>query len=153
MRVDTDLAEQIAEVWLAQTLDSYPAAVRSTLVYETDPFRNPAGFAIKASLQTLTHEVLGAMNKRAIEPALDALMRLRAVQDFSSADAIEFIFDLRAAVTRVAGSLPPDFDTRVDELARIAFVKYSECRTQIATLCAKEKRLRTQYRAAEQATR
>jgi len=140
MRVDQGLAEQIAELWLAHTLDSYPAAVRSTLFYETDPFRNPAGFAIKGSLRTLAREALGAMNRGAIEAALDALMRLRAVQDFSPADAIEFIFEFRAAVTEATGSIPPDLDTRVDELARMAFIKYSECRAQIAMLCAKEKR-------------
>src|ERR1700733_2597987 len=119
------IAEAVAAHWLALTIDSYPAAVRSSLISGTDPFRNPVGYTLKENLSTLANEVLGAMDKRAIDPAIDALVRLRAVQDFSPSDALRFISELRKAITEVDGSMLPGLEKRIDGLARQAAEKYT----------------------------
>ena len=139
------IAEIVAERWIERTLASYPAEVHSLLSGEQDPFRNPAGHAIKESLTTLARELLSEMDEKAIAPALDALVRLRAVQDFRPSDALRFIFDLREVVAEVTGEVPRALENRIDELALMAFDQYMACRDQIAGLCQKELRSRMQY--------
>jgi hypothetical protein len=137
------IAEIVAERWIERTLASYPAEAHSLLSGELDPFRNPAGHVLKENLTTLARELLGEMDEKAIAPALDALVRLRAVQDFRPSDALRFIFDLRDVVAEV----PQALENRIDELALMAFDQYMACRDQIARLREKELRLRMQYAA------
>ncbi|MGD0479373.1 MAG: RsbRD N-terminal domain-containing protein [Terracidiphilus sp.] len=141
------IAEIVAERWIERTLASYPAEAHSLLSGELDPFRNPAGHVLKENLTTLARELLGEMDEKAIAPALDALVRLRAVQDFRPSDALRFIFDLRDVVAEVTGEVPQALENRIDELALMAFDQYMACRDQIARLREKELRLRMQYAA------
>ena len=141
------IAEIVAERWIERTLASYPAEAHSLLSGELDPFRNPAGHVLKENLTTLARELLGEMDEKAIAPALDALVRLRAVQDFRPSDALRFIFDLREVVAEVTGEVPRALENRIDELALMAFDQYMACRDQIARLREKELRLRMQYAA------
>ncbi len=138
------IAAVVAELWIERTIDSYPVAVRLSLISEADPFRNPAGSALKVNLTTLAREVLGAMDMGAMEPAIDALVRLRAVQDFTTSDALRFVLDLRTVIAEISGPITPALDCRIDELTRMTFEKYTACREQIAGLRAKEVWLRTQ---------
>ncbi|MDR3752557.1 MAG: RsbRD N-terminal domain-containing protein [Terracidiphilus sp.] len=147
MSVSGAIAEIVAERWIERTLASYPAEAHALLCGETDPFRNPAGHAIKQSLTTLAHELLGEMEESAIATALDALVRLRAVQDFRPSDALRFIFDLRDVVVEVIGAPPQALEIRIDEMALMAFDQYMACRDQIAGLREKELRLRMQCAA------
>jgi len=147
MSVSAAIAENVAERWIERTLASYPAEVHSLLNSEQDPFRNPAGHVLKENLTTLARELLGEMDEKAIAPALDALVRLRAVQDFRPSDALRFIFDLRDVVAEVTGEVPQALENRIDELALMAFDQYMACRDQIARLREKELRLRMQYAA------
>ncbi len=147
MSVSAAIAEIVAERWIERTLASYPTEVHSLLSGEQDPFRNPAGHAIKESLTTLARELLGEMDEKAIAPALDALIRLRAVQDFRPSEALRFISDLRDVVAEVTGSLPQALESRIDQLALMAFDQYMACRDQIAGLREKELRLRMQHAA------
>jgi hypothetical protein len=147
MSVSGAIAEIVAERWIERTFASYPAETLPLLSGELDPFRNPAGHAIKKSLTTLARELLGEMDKSAIAPALDALVRLRAVQDFSPSAALRFIFDLRDVVAEVTGEVPQALESRIDELALMAFDQYMACRDQIAGLREKELRSRMQHAA------
>jgi hypothetical protein len=147
MSVSGAIAEIVAERWIERTLESYPAEMLPLLGGEQDPFRNPAGHAIKESLNTLARELLGEMDKTAIAAALDALVRLRAVQDFRPSEALRFVFDLRDVVAEVTGEVPQALESRIDELALMAFDQYMACRDQIAGLREKELRFRMQYAA------
>ena len=147
MSVSGAIAEIVAERWIERTLESYPAETHALLSGEQDPFRNPAGHAIKDSLTTLARELLGEMDEKAIAPALDALVRLRAVQDVRPSDALRFVFDLHDIVAEATGEVPQALERRIDELALMAFDQYMACRDQIAELRQKELRFRMQYAA------
>jgi hypothetical protein len=147
MSVSGAIAEIVAERWIERTLESYPAQTLPLLSGEQDPFRNPAGHAIRESLTTLACELMGAMDKSAIAPALDGMVRLRAVQDFRPSEALRFIFDLRDVVAEVTGEAPHALDSSIDELALMAFDHYMACRDQIAGLREKELRFRMQQAA------
>jgi hypothetical protein len=147
MSVRAAIAENVAQRWIERTLASYPADTLPFLSGEQDPFRNPAGHAIRQSLTTLARELLGDMDEKAIAPALDAVVRLRAVQGFRPSGALRFIFDLRDVVAEVKGSLPQALENRIDGLALMAFDQFMACRDQIAGLREKELRFRMQHAA------
>jgi hypothetical protein len=147
MSVSGAIAEIIAERWIERTLESYPAQTLPLLSGEQDPFRNPAGHAIRESLTTLACELMGTMDQSAIAPALDSMVRLRAVQDFRPSEALRFIFDLRDVVAEVTGEVPQALGNRIDELALMAFDQYMARRDQIAALREKELRSRMQHAA------
>jgi hypothetical protein len=94
------------------------------------------------------------MDEEAMAPALDAVVRLRAVQGFRPSEALSFVFDLRAIAAEAGGELPPlldgrsHLDGRIDRLALMAFDRYMACREQIASLREKELQKRLQYAAA-----
>ncbi|MFP5249362.1 MAG: RsbRD N-terminal domain-containing protein [Acidobacteriota bacterium] len=140
--------ETIAELWMERTLRSYPVETLSFLGGEQDPFRNPVGQTLRKSLEVLAREVLGAMNKDRMMEALDALVRMRAVQDFSPADAVRFVFILRAAIRETTGAVSDSMHSRIDELALMTFDKYAGCREQIFQLRVNELRSRMDYALA-----
>ncbi len=134
----------IVERWVERSLKSYPAEMLPFLSDEQDPFRNPVGHAFRENLATLVRELMGPMNRDTVARALDALVRLRAVQNFSPAAAVRFVFGLRESVLEASGALPESLQSRIDELALMAFDQYMRCREQIFELRAKELRLRAQ---------
>ncbi|MFP5207122.1 MAG: RsbRD N-terminal domain-containing protein [Acidobacteriota bacterium] len=140
--------ETIVELWMERTLRSYPVETLSFLGGEQDPFRNPVGQTLRKSLEVLAREVLGAMNKDRMMEALDALVRMRAVQDFSPADAVRFVFILRAAIRETTGAVSDSMHSRIDELALMTFDKYAGCREQIFQLRVNELRSRMDYALA-----
>ena len=140
-------SDDIAERWAERTMASYPAEMLPFLSGEQDPFRNPVGHTLRENLATLARELLGTMDKRAIAPALDALIRLRAVQSFSPAEAVRFVFELRIAIREASGAVPELLQSRIDNLALMAFDQYMTCREQIFELRAKEIRSRAQCAA------
>jgi len=140
---------EIAERWLESTVASYPAKVQPFLAAEQDPFRNPVGSTLRRSLAAIVRESLGAMDMQALSVAVDELIRLRAVQDFTPREALRFIFDLRTAAAESGVAVPADFPSRVDEIALLAFDKYMACREQIFDLRTRELRLRMQSAVME----
>lgn len=140
---------EIAERWLRRTLASYPAKVQPFIAAESDPFRNPVGSTLRRGLAAIVRESLGVMDTQALAVAVDELIRLRAVQDFTPREALRFIFDLRAAAAESGVPLPADFPARVDQIALLAFDKYMACREQIFDLRARELRLRMQSAVME----
>jgi RsbT co-antagonist protein rsbRD N-terminal domain len=120
----------IAERWLALTFETYPPAARRFLLDEKDPFRNPVGAALREGIPRLAGELCGAMNGDAIARALEGIVRIRAVQDFSASQAVAFLFLAKQAL-REAGGSDAGLERRVDEMALTAFDLYVRCREQV----------------------
>jgi hypothetical protein len=122
----------IAAEWLARTLRSYPDQTARILLEEKDRFRNPVGFTLREQLPVLVEELLGGMNKDRLVPALEAVVRIRAVQDFTASQAVGFIFLLKPVI-RESGQVVdlPHLDGRIDELALLAFDLFMRCREQL----------------------
>lgn len=136
--------EAIVERWIARTVECYPHETRSFLLGEQEPFRNPVGQTLRENLATLVREVLGSMDREPVDCALDALIRLRAVQDLSSADAVRFVFGLRGAIREFSGEVSELVQNRIDELALMAFDRYLTCREKVLELRDRELRFRAQ---------
>ena len=97
-------SDELVEQWFAQTVESYPHLTTRFLASEKDPFRNPVGHALRSGMAILLPELLGAMNADNIAPALDMIVRIRAVQDFAPSEAVGFVFLVRRILL---GSNPP----------------------------------------------
>jgi hypothetical protein len=137
-----ELAEKrsaILEKWLDRTLASYPSQTSQFLRNERDRFRNPVGHTLKEGLATLLDEITGEMNAAKIRPALESIVRLRAVQDFTAAQAAGFVFTLREILyDNLEGGGPPSWQKRIDEVALLAFDLYMRCREEIYEIKARE---------------
>lgn len=138
-----DLAQSRAAIldqWLERTLATYPSQTTGFLRNEKDRFRNPAGSTLKEGLTTLLDEITGQMDAAKIKPALESIVRLRAVQDFTAAQATGFVFALRQILyDNLEGGGPPALQKRLDEMALLAFDLYMRCREEIYEIKARER--------------
>jgi len=156
--------EPILEQWIARTVQSYPSSAAAFLSGEEDPFRNPVGHTLRQSLTILYHELQGSMDEARIASALDAIIRIRAVQDLSPSRAVGFVFLLKPIVREFApetgqallanriedrindqinDQIHNQINDRIDRLALLAFDKYMQCREQVAQIRARESWHRT----------
>jgi len=131
--------EAVVNEWLARTLRTYPSHTARFLHQEADPFRNPVGAALKQGLPALFDELAGAMDATRIQSALDRVVRIRAVQDFTPSQAVGFLFLLKD-VLREQGLWAAELERRIDLMALAAFDLYMECREQIAEIKVGEAR-------------
>ena len=139
----------IVEEWLKRTIQSYPESAGRFLSQEKDPFRNPVGHTLKAGLAELFDGLTGPPDTTAAGVALDGIVRIRAVQDFSAGQAVAFVFLLK----KIIRDLFPEhvqrcsyeaaaLESRIDDLALLAFDIFMRCREQIIEIQAKEAKRR-----------
>jgi hypothetical protein len=144
-----DRKPAILEAWFQTTLESYPAETRPFLLKKEDTFNNPIGSTIYEALAELLAELMQDKNLGNIKKALEDLIHLRAVQDFSPAQAISFLPRLKQVIRRelVAADLMESYQEEfhnlaflIDELTMQAFDIYMGCREKIFNLKVKELR-------------
>ncbi len=124
--------------WFELLLKTYPESTTRFLSQEKDPFRNPVGHTLKEGLSTLLDGLIQPADLASLTPALEGIMRIRAVQDFSAGQAIAFLFLLKqliraecaAEVSRYSDELVA-LEARIDELALLAFDLFVKCREQV----------------------
>jgi hypothetical protein len=142
---------EVARRWGDLTLATYPAASAALFLNESDPFRNPVGAVVRRSLAVLLDELLGdTADASAAGDALDAMVRMRAVQDFTPGRAVGFVFLVRTAVSDVLGerhdACPAaehdDLSARIETLAMSAFDAFTACRQRLFELRAAEAKAR-----------
>ena len=92
------LLEQNRETILAKWFDlisrTYPPATSEFLTKQEDQFRNPVGHAIGQGIGPIYDQVVSAMDTDTIQRALDGIIRIRAVQEFTASEAVGFVFQL-----------------------------------------------------------
>jgi hypothetical protein len=146
------MREAVVARWLDRILEGYAADQVHFLRQEQDRFQNPVGHTLRENLPVLLEAVLLGRQTGASRSAMDAIVRLRAVQDFSPAQAVSFVPLLKDAVReelRNCRLIEPqerghaELETRIDELARLAAELYARCRDQIRRIKADELRRRS----------
>jgi hypothetical protein len=144
-KVSSEQRRAVAKEWLTLTLQTYPSQSLQYLVHETDCFRNPVGQTLKDSIPVLVDELFGEMNSTKVRKALENMVRIRAVQNFSAREAVGFVFLLKGILQRELSSeeeIRMDLDRRVDEMALTAFDFYTQCREKISDIQVSEARRR-----------
>lgn len=98
--------EELLGAWVEKFISSYPLQSAGFVRTSTDPFANPVGQTTRASLRVLFDAVIGLdTSPREVKAALDDLIRLRAVQDFTPSQAVGPLFLLKD-ILRAALSAP-----------------------------------------------
>jgi hypothetical protein len=132
--------EAILERWFARIIETYPDVTSRFLAKQKDRFQNPVGYAITQSIGPIYDQVASAMDTGRLLDALDGIVRIRSVQDFSPTETIGFVFELKAVIRAEIGdrmrSLENrddlvELESRVDRVALLAFEKYTECREKL----------------------
>jgi hypothetical protein len=133
--------------WLAAVLAEYgePTAARWR---RDDPFGNPVGHTLATGLPQLLDAVAtGGETPAGAATALEAILRIRSVQDLSPSRAIGFVYRLRDAIRGelqaelAGGALSAELaevDGRIERLAWLAFDTYVRLREQVFRLRQEE---------------
>ena len=100
--ISADKRRVIAERWMEAILRTYPSQSAPFMFREKDPFRNPVGHALREGVRVLTDELFGALDAHRIAPALESIVQIRAVQDFSAREAVVFVFLLKKVIREEA---------------------------------------------------
>jgi hypothetical protein len=146
MQVLAPVRESVIREWFERTLRSYPDQASRFMRGEKDPFRNPVGATFREGLAVLFDELISPVAQvpdLRTKAALDAIVRMRAVQDFTASQAVGFLFELKTILREfpVEGNLAA-LDRKIDEMALQAFDLYVECREKIFEIKAREARRR-----------
>jgi hypothetical protein len=137
----------IAERWLKETLASYQSNAAEFFRHTKDPFANPVGNALTRGMTEVLECLLAEEPIESIRGHLDEVIKIRAVQDFSPSQAVSFVFLLKSAVRKALGGTIDEqglaaelaeFESRIDQVALLAFEIYVHCREQVYQLRVNE---------------
>lgn len=145
-KLESTLARRDADIidkWFDLVVSTYPPDTARFIKSKKDPFANPVGQTTRKGLATVFRQLCGDMDHESIVAALDPIIRIRAVQDFTPSGAVAFIPDLKQIIRALLKSETTTFETlsdlvaferRIDRLTLIGFDIYMVCREQVAQL-------------------
>ena len=139
-----DKQQKLVKKWVDAVIDTYPEDSGQFFKNTKDPFANPVGNTVKRSIDLLYAQVIRKkMDPEAVSEAMDPIIRLRAVQEFTPADAVSFILTIKQLIRKEFGEQQQDknieaylrvIEANVDKLILIAFDIYTKCREKIYLL-------------------
>ncbi len=133
--------DSIVDAWFVKAIEVYPAAARGGMIETGNRFRNPVASSLRDSLRVLATELAGSMDDGAVVAALDAIVRVRAVQDCSPEQAIGFAAQLREVIReQQAEALFQDLEKRIETLVLAASRQYALCKNDIVRVRSGEAR-------------
>lgn len=147
--------------WAKMIVETYPAETARFLQDSGNRFANPVAHTISSTTEALYDGLCQRKSLDVVCEQLDPLIRIRAIQDFSPSEAVGFLFFLKKAIRhelkdeveqyQMAAQLL-SFESRIDELALLAFDLYMKCREQLYELRAAEvkRQARSLLKRAEQ---
>ncbi len=140
--IPEDLARHgpaIRDRWEELILEAYPEGGGGFFRNERDPFRNPVGATVRNATTRLLEGLCSGEDSPESAEALDRMVRLRCVQNFSPGEAAGFPLLLKRAVAETLGAACVDanrewlgqFHSRIDGLVLRSIDAYVACREQI----------------------
>ena len=139
--------DTIVDRWGEVVLSAYPSDAAVLFQQQQDPFANPIGKSVRDGTRGLFQAILNGMDPEDLRSHLDEIIRVRAVQEISPADALSFVFALRSIIRKVIPELETDprllrevaeLDEKIDRVALAAFDVYTEAREEVSQLRIKE---------------
>jgi hypothetical protein len=150
MKLEKHLTQKKALIvrrWLDLIFETYPADAHRFLRKQKDRFANPVGTTITKEIENLYDELIKGLEPHRVSALLDRIIRIRAVQDFSPSQALTFVFHLKKAIREelqneiLEDRLSKDLsamESRIDDLALLAFDVYMNCREKLYEIKANE---------------
>ena len=136
-------AETVVDRWFTDVLTGYPNDAAAAFGRERDRFANPVGYSLRLGTRAVFDALIDGVDPARIRHALEEIVRIRAVQQFATPDAVAFVFRLKAAIRHELGPSLADpqvaaelreLEDRIDRAALVAFEIFTECRARIAEL-------------------
>ncbi|OCC16469.1 hypothetical protein DBT_0286 [Dissulfuribacter thermophilus] len=137
----------ILKEWKQTLLDTYPQDAVKFIQGQKNQFANPVGHIFDTGLTKCFSNLIFTDDNEGVKESLDEVIRVRAVQDFSPAGALAFIFDLKGIIRAycLEQIMKEDLleelwrlDARIDEAVLIAFNIYASCREELAEIRVNE---------------
>jgi hypothetical protein len=83
--------DAVFDRWFARVIDTYPAETARFLRSQKETFSNPVGQATVTGLKKLIDLLDEQPDTNAAKKAIDPIVRIRAVQNFTPSQAIGFV--------------------------------------------------------------
>ena len=134
----------VLERWFQAVAATYPEEAARLLAAVGDRFANPVGHTLREGLGRLYDALASDPAPEALRAAVDGIVRIRAVQEFTPSGAVGFVYSLRRILREeLAGSgLEPAehaaLERGVDGAALAAFDVYMQCREKIFEIRVRE---------------
>lgn len=147
MRLDEALKagrRSVVERWFQAVLATYPEETARLLTGVDDPFANPVGNTLRQGLERLYDGLVADAPPAEIAAAIDGIVRIRAVQEFTPSVAVGFVYTLRAILREELAPAGIDpaaqaaLEAGIDRLALVAFDVYMRCREKIFEIRVRE---------------
>lgn len=151
----------ITAKWFESVLAAYPENTANIYRKSEAPFTNPVGYNARQGVEGLFDALLKGVMLNEASAFLDAIVRVRAVQQFPPSQALSFIYELKKIVRAEIGAaaaeqgLTEDLDaflSTIDDLALFAFDLYMGCREKLFEIKVNEMKNST-FRLIQQANR
>ncbi len=142
----------IVNIWFDRIIATYPVDTAQFLASQKDPFANPVGQTTRQNIEAIFDQIVSTADPGTARELLDPIIRIRAIQDFTPAKAISWIFDLKDIIRETPALHAGDgqgleelarLERRIDQFGLLAFDIYMQCREKIYELKANEMRART----------
>jgi hypothetical protein len=104
MKLENVLAEKktkICRLWFDEIIATYPKDSVPFLKGQKDSFANPVGTTLEDALPALVDRLLSGQPSSQAAEALDAIIRVRAVQNFTPAAATAFVLLLKPIIRKL----------------------------------------------------
>jgi hypothetical protein len=133
----------IVDRWCHDALAAYSSRAALAFGRERDRFANPIGHGLRTGTRAVFEALLDDADDEAIRDALDEILRTRAVQQLTAAEAVGFIFHLKDLIRNELSSTPADdvtphalaeFTRRIDHAVLIAVDLYVAYRERLCEL-------------------
>lgn len=141
-------AEEIRSQWLESVFRTYPLDTTGFMRKNVDIFANPVGTRTAEAIRVLTKALLQeGLDSEVAAPAVDDMIRIRCVQDFTPTQAVGVIFLLKGIVRKIlkkdleTPSIAAEllhFESKIDTLALMAFDVYTKCNALVYKARVKE---------------
>ena len=134
--------EAVVNAWFEQVMQTYAPDTAVFYQNQKDAFANPVGSTTKQALVKLFNALLDPQENESLADLIDPLIRIRAVQNFTSSQAVGFVFLLKSIVRNLfqknRKKLKVDelleMESRIDGLALIGFDVFMACREKIYSM-------------------
>ena len=131
---------EILRAWFERIADGYPPETASFLKKQQNQFANPVGHAFSQGTTALLELLLEDGDPKRAEQPLELMIKIRAVQEVSPSEALEFIFLLKEVLQQELGEAVRqqglrdeqiELESRIDRLALTAFDMFMASREKI----------------------
>ena len=130
----------LTDRWLQRIFESYPPETANFLKKEKNHFDNPVGYRLSQGLKRIVETLVQELDRDRVLAALDEVISIRALQNFSPSQALAFIFLLKNVMREeLAPELKDgqfsaelqELESRIDGMALLSFEVYTQRREKL----------------------